>query len=205
MLFRGANCWVYSSGMPFLRFAAALLIGGVLGLAPLRAQQSNDPIVDNDFMQKQFGTNCTLVGMPPLKGDLNGDGIEDLVIPARCTSPLMDQAENNYVVVDPYNTFFGYGNPKVTTAFVADDPMRRGYSILVIHGAGADAWHSANPKAKYMLVNVPFRDIRVRKLLVKKKMRNAIYVDETGGNAMTSVVFWDGKKYRYNPMGSTME
>jgi len=191
--------------MSFLRFAAVLLVGAVLGPVPSPAQPTSEPIVDTDFVQQQFGTNCTLIGMPPVKGDLNGDGVEDLVIPARCTSPLMDQAENNYLVVDPYNTFFGYGNPKVTTAFVADDPMRRGFSLLVIHGSGAEAWHSANPKAKFMLVNVPFRDIRVRKLLFKKKVRQAIYVDETGGNAMTSVVFWDGKKYRYNPMGSTME
>jgi len=191
--------------MSFLRFAALFLVGAVLGPVPSPAQPTSEPIVDTDFVQQQFGTNCTLIGMPPVKGDLNGDGVEDLVIPARCTSPLMDQAENNYLVVDPYNTFFGYGNPKVTTAFVADDPMRRGFSLLVIHGSGAEAWHSANPKAKFMLVNVPFRDIRVRKLLFKKKVRQAIYVDETGGNAMTSVVFWDGKKYRYNPMGSTME
>jgi hypothetical protein len=30
-------------------------------------------------------------------------------------------------------------------------------------------------------------------------------VDETGGDAMTSVLFWDGKKYRYQPLGSNME
>ena len=68
--------------------------------------------------------------------DLDGDGIEDIVIPARCTNPMMDQAENSFVVVDPYNSFFGYGNPKVTTQFASEDPDRRGYSLLVIHGAG---------------------------------------------------------------------
>jgi hypothetical protein len=118
---------------------------------------------------------------------------------------LMDQVENNYVVIDPYDAFFGYGNPKVTTAFVADDPQRRGFALLVIHGAGPDAWHAAVPKAKFMLVNVPFRDIQIRKWQIKKKARMAIYVAETGGDAMTSVVFWDGKKYRYDPMGSSME
>ena len=192
-------------GMSFSRLASLVLIGGALLSASLWAQQATSPNVDNDFVQKQFGTNCNLIGMPPLKADLDSDGIEDMVIPARCTSPLMDQAEDNYVVLDPYNSFFGYGNPKVTTAFVADDPMRRGFSLLVIHGAGPEAWHATSPKAKFMLVNIPFRDVRVRKLQVKKKIRMAIYVDETGGNAMTSVVFWDGKKYRYNPMGSTME
>lgn len=192
--------------MMFPRMAFLLLAFG-LGLGfTASAQQSSEPVVDNAFVEQQFGSNCKLVGIPSLRGDLDGDGVEDLVIPAHCNSPLMDQAENSYVVIDPYNTFFGYGNPKVTTAFVADDPQRRGFSLLVIHGAGPDAWHAAVPKAKFMLVNIPFRDVRVRKLQVKKKVVHmAIYVAETGGDSMTSVIYWDGKKYRYDPMGSSME
>jgi hypothetical protein len=189
--------------MSFLRFApviaAALLITSSL------AQPAAEPVVNDEFVQQQFGTNCSMIGMPSLKADLDGDGVEDIVIPARCKSPMMDQAENKYQVVDPYNSFFGYGNPAVTTQFASEDPARRGFSLLVIHGASAEAWHSATPKAKFMIVNLPFKDIHVKKLAVKKKDRLAIYVDETGGNAMTSVIFWDGKKYRYQPMGSSME
>jgi hypothetical protein len=183
----------------------ALLILGGLCLTVSAFAQTTGPTVDNDFVQKQFGSNCVLIGPPSLTADFDGDGVEDIVIPARCTSPMMDQAEDNYVVVDPYNAFFGYGNPKITTQFATDDPARRGFSLLVIHGAGADAWHSAAPKAKFMIVNVPFKSIYVKKLVVKKKDRMAIYVDETGGDAQTSVLFWDGKKYRYEPMGSNME
>jgi hypothetical protein len=146
-----------------------------------------------------------MIGMPSLKADLNGDGVEDIVIPARCTNPMMDESEQNYVVVDPYNAFFGYGNPKITTQFSTEDPARRGFSLLIIHGAGVDAWHSATPKAKFMIVNLPYKGIYVKKLAVRKKERMAIYVDETGGDAMTSVLVWDGKKYRYQPMGSNME
>ena len=191
--------------MSFPRFVFPLLAAAIGLGATVQAQRTAEPIVDNDFVEQAFGSNCHLVGMPSLRGDLDGDGVEDLVIPAHCTSPLMDQAQNNYVVVDPYDSFFGYGNPKVTTAFVADDPQRRGFSLLVIHGAGPDAWHAAVPKAKFMLVNIPFRDIKIRKLQVKKKARMAIYVEETGGDAMTSMVYWDGKRYRYDPMGSSME
>ena len=190
--------------MSFPRFVFLLAVAIGLGTT-VQAQRTAEPIVDNDFVEQAFGSNCHLVGMPSLRGDLDGDGVEDLVIPAHCTSPLMDQAQNNYVVVDPYDSFFGYGNPKVTTAFVADDPQRRGFSLLVIHGAGPAAWHAAVPKAKFMLVNIPFRDIKIRKLQVKKKARMAIYVEETGGDAMTSMVYWDGKRYRYDPMGSSME
>lgn len=185
------------------RFALILAVFCLAGGAV--AQQMTQPLVDNDFVQKQFGSNCSLIGIPSIKADLDGDGVEDIVIPARCTSPMMDQAEENYLVVDPYNAFFGYGNPKITTQFATEDPARRGFSLLIIHGAGADAWYSATPKAKFMIVNLPFKSIYVKKMVLKKKERMAIYVDETGGDALTSMLFWDGKKYRYQPMGSNME
>jgi len=137
--------------------------------------------------------------------DLDGDGVEDVVIPARCTSPMVDQAENNFLVVDPYYSFFGYGNPKVTTQFASEDPKRRAFMLLVIHGAGPEAWRSATPKAKFMIVNLPFRDISVKKIVVKKKEHMAIYVEENGADQMTSVVVWDGKKYRYEPLGSSLD
>jgi len=191
--------------MSFPRFLLLLVSCGAWLNSPVQAQQKSEPVVNNDFVQKQFGSNCKQIGMPALKADLDGDGTEDIVIPAHCTNPMMDQAEENYVVVDPYNSFFGYGNPQVTTQFASDDPDRRGYSLLVIHGAGPDAWYSATPKAKFMIVNLPFKDIYVKKLVLRKKQHQAIYVEETGPGAMTSVLVWDGKKYRYQPMGSTME
>jgi hypothetical protein len=191
--------------MSFPRSAFLVLIVGICLSATMQAQNSSAPTVDNEFVEQQFGSNCRLIGIPSVRGDLDGDGVEDIVIPAHCTSPLMNQGENSYVVIDPYDSFFGYGNPKVTTAFVADDPQRRGFSLLVIHGAGPDAWHATVPKAKFMLVNIPFRDVKLRKMQVKKRPRVAIYVAETGGDSMTSMVYWDGKKYRYDPMGSSME
>ncbi|MGA8151291.1 MAG: hypothetical protein WB952_10105 [Terriglobales bacterium] len=191
--------------MSFPRLLLLLVSCGSLLNSGMQAQATPEPLVNSDFVQKQFGSNCKPIGMPAIKADLDGDGVEDIVIPARCTNPMMDQAEENYLVVDPYNTFFGYGNPQVTTQFASDDPDRRGFSLLVIHGAGLDAWHSTVPKAKFMIVNLPFKDVYVKKLVVKKKDRMAIYVEETGAGAMTSVLVWDGKKYRYQPMGSTLE
>src|SRR5208282_137879 len=120
---------------------------------------------DNDFVHKQFGDSCSMIGMPSLKADLDGDGVEDIVIPARCKNPMMDRAEQSYLVVDPYNSFFGYGNPVVTTQFASEDPARRGMALLIIHGAGAEAWYSATPKAKFLIINLPFKDLQVKKLM----------------------------------------
>jgi hypothetical protein len=169
-------------------------------------QPPSVPAVDNDFIQKQFGSTCTLLSGPPvLRADLDGDGIEDLVVAARCTNPLMDQTDDNFKVIDPFNTFFGYSDTKITTQFASEDPLTRGIVLLVIHGAGPEAWHSATPKAKFVIINLPFKQIAVKKLAVRKKTVMGIYAEETGGDKMISVTYWDGKKYRYEPLGSGME
>jgi hypothetical protein len=186
-----------------LTLAAVVLSFTALGQ---QAAAPSAPAVDNDFVKKQFGSSCTLMSGPPqLKADLDGDGIEDLVVAARCTNPLADQAENNFTVIDPYNAFYGYGNTKITTQFASEDPATRGLVLLVIHGAGPEAWQAAAPKAKFVIINLPFRQVAVKKLTVKKKIVMAIYAEETGGDRMTSATFWDGKKYRYQPIGSSME
>jgi hypothetical protein len=163
--------------------------------------------VDNGFVQKEFGATCTLVAGPPVfTVDLDGDGVDDIVIVAHCTNPMIDEAENNYKVVDPYNTFYGYGNPKVTSGFGSEDPMEKAMAVLIIHGAGPEAWRAETPKAKFIIINLPFKQLVVKKLTVHKKTIMAIYAEEAHEGAGTvSTVFWDGKKYKYQPVGSTME
>ena len=192
--------------MQFLRISRFVIVCFLLSVIAL-AQQAPSPsaAVDDDFIQKEFGSTCKLMPGPlPMKADLNGDGIEDLVVAARCTNPLGDQAENNFTVIDPYNTFYGYGNTKISSQFASEDPATRGLVLLVIHGDGPEAWRAATPKGKFVIINLPFKQVAVKKLIVKKKPRMAIYADETGGDRMTSATYWDGKKYRYQPIGSSM-
>ncbi len=138
--------------------------------------------------------------------DLNGDGVEDIVIVARCKNALIDQGEKNYKVVDPMTAFFGYGNPAITTSFAPDDPKLRGVSLLVIHGSGPEAWRSATPLSKFVIINLPVKTLALKKMKIsKKKSANAIYVEEATADQMTSAIFWDGRKYRYEPLGSSME
>lgn len=162
--------------------------------------------VDNDFVQKQFGTEFTILPeVAPAFGDLDGDGVEDVVIAARCKNPMFDQAEHNYTVLDPYYSFYGYGDPKITTTFAEGDPTRRGLVVLIIHGADPDGWSSKTPKAKFVVVNLPYRTVSVRKMKLKKKMIQAVYVEEAGETSESSALFFDGKSFRYVPMGGNME
>jgi hypothetical protein len=168
---------------------------------------SPSPAVTDDLIHKQFGDNCSLLAGPPqFVADLDGDGIDDLVVAAKCKNPMADKDEYSFLVADPYDAFLGFGDVKVTSTFASDEPERRGISLLIIHGAGADAWRAEAPKAKFLLINLPFKTLAVKRLTLKKKIVLGIYVEESAeGEGTSSVVFWDGKKYRYHPLGSTME
>jgi len=168
---------------------------------------SPSPAVTDDLIHKQFGDNCSLLAGPPqFVADLDGDGVDDLVVAAKCKNPMADKDEYSFVVADPYDAFLGFGDVKVTSTFASDEPERRGVSLLIIHGAGAEAWRAETPKAKFLLINLPFKTLAVKRLTLKKRIVLGIYMEEGGeGEGTSSVVFWDGKKYRYHPLGSSLE
>jgi hypothetical protein len=194
--------------MSWLRNLSLLLIAVCFSIAA-SAQKPSQPAtaVDEAFVQKQFGPEFTpLPDFAPLRGDLDGDGVEDIVIPAHGKSALIGEAEYHYKTIDPYSSFFGLGDPKITSGFGAEDPKYRGYVLLVIHGAGEEAWRSATPKAKFVLINVPFKRVALKHVQVKrKKVVTAIYAEETGADEMTSATYFDGKKYKYEPMGVNLQ
>lgn len=165
------------------------------------------PAVTNEFIQKQFGENCSLMpGPPQFVADLDGDGTEDLIVAAKCKNPMADRDEYGFTIADPYDTFLGFGDVRVTSTFATDEPERRGLGLLIIHGTEKDGWRAETPKAKFLLINLPFKSLTVKRLALKKKTVLGIYMEETGeGEDTSSVLFWDGKKYHYQQLGSTME
>jgi hypothetical protein len=165
------------------------------------------PAVTDEYVHKEFGDNCSLLAGPPqFVADLDGDAVEDVVIAARCKNPLADQAEYGFHVVDPYNSFLGYGDVKVTSTFASDEPERKGVCLLIVHGVGPEAWRSNKEKPKFVLINLPFQTLTVKRLALKKRTVLGVYMEEKGeGEATSSVIFWDGKKYRYQILGSDLE
>jgi hypothetical protein len=136
---------------------------------------------------------------PVHAGDLNGDGVEDIVIVARSSSPLGGQISHKYKVIDPYFAAHGFGDPRVSAEFQTEDPRYAGQVVLVIHGTGEKAWRSDAPKEKFVIINLPFKDLSIRPIAVKKKTFNAIFAAEESGG--TSAIFWEKKKYRWIAQG----
>ena len=165
------------------------------------------PAVTDKFIHKEFGDNCTVLpGPPQFVGDLDGDGIDDLVVAAKCKNPMADKDELDYIVADPYDAYMGFGDVKVTSNFASDVPERRGVAMLIIHGTEKEGWQAEKPKAKFLLINLPFKTLTVKRYALKKRTVLGVYMEERGeGENTASVIYWDGKKYRYVPLGSTME
>lgn len=160
------------------------------------------------LVKQQFGQGFTLPSKFPtalITADFDGDGVEDVAIVADSKDPLPDSYDFKYTVADPYHAFFGFGNPRMTSGFGRNDPDHN-HDLLVILGAGAEAWHAATPKAKFVLINVPFDSIEVGRLLLKKNKPPIFVIRAVEARLMDSNVYWDAKKkkWKWQP-GDTIE
>ncbi len=158
------------------------------------AQEAPKP---QEYISAQFGPAFLYLDkFPVLTGDLDGDGTEDAVfVTTSKDNPLLDEDQFHYKVIDPYDEYFGWGDPRVTTSFNAHDPAQVKY-ILIVHN-----WRAETPKAKLVVINLPFEKLNITRIPAKKKNKKpvpAITAEDLGG--MMSAIYWDGKKYRWSSM-----
>jgi len=145
-------------------------------------------------MQPRGAAGHVLEGKPPLlllTGDLDGDGTEDAIILVYApANVLLGEKDFSYRVIDPYDSYFGFGDPRSTRQMFTDPTRDR--TLLIVHD-----WRAATPKAKFVIINLPFDNLSIAPATLKKKMRTAITTEE--GGMAGSLVYWDGKRYRYEP------
>ena len=164
-------------------FAASALVA--------TAQQAPAPALDPlQLCAREFGESFKLdPKFSPMLADLDGDSQEDLVLVATSRNVLGGELDYHYRTIDPYDAYFGWGDPKVTVQFAATNAVVTRY-LLVAHN-----WRA--PKAKFVIINLPFEKLSIARLVRKKKTLNTIHAEEMGG--LASDVFWDGKKYKWTP------
>lgn len=185
-----------------LLLAAPFAIAQQNDAAPTLTPAASERMEVQQLVEKQFGTEFQVAGRWQFDVDLNGDGIPDAVIEARSKDPLLGEGEFHYKVLDPYNDFFGYGNPKVTLQFkLATTAEQENMVLLVIHGAGSQGWRASVPSAKFVLVNVPYQKLSFKRATLKKKVVTTIIAEDI--DEEQAAVYWDGKKYKWEPVGSS--
>jgi hypothetical protein len=185
--------------LPILRHLAA----GLLLAAPLLAQSAPPPAappIANPaaYVASQFGSSFKLdPNVPPMFGDLDGDGNEDLVLVGTSSTPLMSQELFSFKVEDPYDAYFGTGNPKITSQFTLHfDGSSR--CFLIVFG-----WRLPSTKSKrvskFVLINTPFESASLVKLRLKKKNIQAI--DAVDRTTLHALLFWDGRRWHWSAQG----
>jgi hypothetical protein len=176
----------------------ACIAGGQGNPAPASSQQA-PPFDLAALVKQQFGATFTLQAKfptPIITADFDGDGVEDAAIVATSAEPFPDSVGFKYTVSDPYNAYFGMGNPAISSKFGTSDPQRD-HDLLIILGDGPDAWRSATPKNKFVIINLPFDDISVGRLLIKKNKPPVFVIKARESQLMDSAVWWDAKKKRW--------
>jgi hypothetical protein len=157
------------------------------------------------YVAAQFGTTFTVdPKVPPLFGDLDGDGNEDVVLVATTATPLLSQQQYHFKVEDPYDGYFGTGNVKITSTFTLHfDGSAR--AILIVFNwrqpPVQDPKHESKHLSKFVLINTPFETLSINpnKMGLKKKSVQAMEtVDST---SLHSLIFWDGKHWHWSGQG----
>jgi hypothetical protein len=176
-----------------MRRTLLVAVVAVSALAAAAAQPAPAPTLDaQQICAREFGEQFKLdPKFAPLTVDLDGDGQEDLVLVATSKNPLSGEFDFHYRAIDPYDAYFGWGNPKDTVQFSATNAGVTRY-VLVVHN-----WRA--PKAKFVIINLPFDSLSIGRVAPKKKKGavNSIHAVEVGG--LGSDVYWDGKKYKWDP------
>ena len=120
--------------------------------APLLAQSAPPAALADPaaYAASQFGASFKLdPNIPPMFGDLDGDGKEDLILVGTSSTPLMSKELFNFKVEDPYDSYFGTGDPRITSQFTLHfDGSSR--CFLIVFG-----WRQPPSKSKQCLQVCP--------------------------------------------------
>ncbi len=156
------------------------------------------------YVTREFGPGYKLAAdMPVLLGDLDGDGREDAVFIVTGGNPLMAANAFDYKVLDPYDGYWSFSDPRLGAHIPQVDPGPH-YYVLVAHD-----WRGEKAKAKYVFINLPFKQISLtptslgRNKHEAKRVIAAIATVENDGQM--GAVFWNGKTYKFVQLGNQDE
>jgi len=176
-----------------MRYSILAVVVGLAISAFAQQPAGPSPTAPPDAQQliaREFGKSFTVTpAYAPMFGDIDNDGQEDAIVVVTSPTPLVDEAEFKYKAIDPYSSYWGWGNAHETVQFSATNAGPTLY-VAIIHN-----WRA--PKAKFLIINLPFQKLGLSRVAAKKKAVTSIHAAETAG--LESDLFWDGKKYKWVP------
>ena len=151
------------------------------------------------FLARQFGPTFKVdATVPPMFGDLDGDGNEDVVLIGTSSAPLQSQEEFGFKVADPYDAYYGTGDARITSQFTLHfDGSSR--AILIVFGWRLPPLVKPKHPAKFVLINTPFESASIVNLRLKKKNQQAI--EAIDRSTLHALIFWDGKRWHWSAQG----
>jgi hypothetical protein len=157
------------------------------------------------YVAREFGSSFKLdPKVPPMFGDLDGDGTQDVVLVGRSYSPLTAQEQMAFKVEDPYDAYFGTGDPRITSQFTLHfDGSARCILIVFDWRRPPQAKLKSRQVSKYVLINTPFETIGVVNLRLKKrsKIQEIQAIETVDRDTVHALIFWDGKRWRWRAQG----
>lgn len=180
------------------RFAFVLLLALPL-LAQPAPTPAASPLTDPAaYLAQQFGPTFKIdPKLPPMFGDFDGDGREDVVLVATSATPMLSQEQFHFKAADPYDAYFGNGNPVITSQFSLHfDGSSR--CILIVFD-----WRQTpgKPSPKFVLINTPFESAGITNLQLKKKKKGFNAIEVIDRTTLHALIFWNGRRWIWSAQG----
>jgi hypothetical protein len=183
-----------------LCLAVCLLPASVLAQQPAAVpavSSSAQPVPDPAaYVAQQFGSSFKVdPKIPPLFGDLDGDGHEDLVLVATSATPLLGQQQ-----YDPYDGYFGTGDAKITSTFTLHFDGSASDILIVFNWRQPSA---PDPKhiAKFVLINTPFEKLSIPSAKMRMKGKSVQAMETVDSTSLHSLLVWDGRHWHWIAQG----
>ena len=158
------------------------------------------------YISREFGPGFLIAAkMPILLGDLDGDGLEDAVFIVTGGNPLLGAGAFHYTVLDPYDGYWSFGDPSLNAHIMQTDPGPH-YLVLIAHD-----WRGEKAKAKYVFINLPFKEISLTPTTLGKHFRKGkdqkviAAIETLENDGQQGAVFWNGKTYKFIQLGNVEE